>query len=68
MKRAVTYTDARGGSHLSAEGATVSDIAQLFVGEKMPIGAATAMAKCVYDKRKELERIFAEHDEAIQPS
>lgn len=68
MKRAVTFTDAAGRSHATAEGATVSDIAGLLINEKFPAGAATDLAGKILARRKDIERIFAEHDEAIQPS
>jgi hypothetical protein len=65
MKKAITYTDAAGRPHNSAEGATVSDIAGLFINEKTPAGAASGIASIVFARRKDIERIFAEHDDAI---
>lgn len=65
MKRAVTFTDGRGQSHHTAEAATVSDIAGLLINEKFPQGAATDLAAKILKRRKDIERIFAEHDEAV---
>jgi hypothetical protein len=67
MKKAITYTDARGQSHLTPEGATVSDIAGLFISEKTPSGAAGEIAKVVLSRRQDIERIFKEHDIATDP-
>lgn len=64
MKKSITYTDARGQSHNSAESATVSDLAGLLTCQKMPLGAATDIARKIFAKRADLERIFKEHDEA----
>lgn len=65
MKKAVSYTDARGHSHNTPEAATVSDLAALFV--KDPNGVAMDFAQKIFANRAKIEQIFAEHDEAIQP-
>ncbi len=65
MKRSVTYTDAGGRPHQTAEAATVSDIAGLFINEKTPAGAASGIAAIVFARRKDIERIWAEHDDAV---
>lgn len=67
MKKAVTFTDAAGRTHLSAEGATVSDIAGLLINEKFPAGAATDLATKIFKRRSDIERIFKEHDIAVDP-
>ena len=67
MKKSVTFTDAGGRSHQTAEAATVSDIAGLLINEKFPQGSALDLASKILKRRKDIERIFAEHDEAIQP-
>jgi hypothetical protein len=64
MKRTVSFTDARGRSHNTAEAATVSDIAALF--DKDPSGVAADFAQKILAKRNDIERIFAEHDEAVE--
>lgn len=67
MKKTVSYTDSRGQSHNTAEAATVSDLAAIFLSEKTPNGVAMDVAQRILSNRKEIERIFAEHDEATQP-
>lgn len=67
MKKTVSFTDARGGTHHTAEAATVSDLAGLFINEKTPSGAAQGIAAIVLKRRSDIERIFREHDEATQP-
>lgn len=64
MKRAISYTDAHGRSHNSPEAATVSDLAALFTGSPRAVG--TEIATLVLAQRKEIERIFAEHDDATK--
>ena len=66
MKRAVSYTDAAGRSHLTPEAATVSDVAGLLINERFPQGAAEELGAIILARRSDLERIFREHDEAVQ--
>lgn len=62
MAKSVTaFTDAKGRLHPSARAATVSDLADLFGSAE---GMATGIANTILDKRVEIERIFAELDEA----
>jgi sulfur carrier protein ThiS len=66
LKRTISFTDGRGRSHNCPEAATVSDLAALF--DKDPNGVATDFAQKILSKRKEIERIFEEHDEAVSQS
>lgn len=62
MAKLVTaYADAKGKLHQSSRAATISDLADLFGSAE---GMATGIANTVLDKRAEIERIFAEHDQA----
>lgn len=65
MKRTVSFTDGQGRSHNTPEAATVSDLRALF--PKDPDGVALDFAQKILANREKIERIFAEHDEAIQP-
>jgi hypothetical protein len=67
MKKSVTFTDAAGRAHNTPDAATVSDLAGLLINENLPAGAAADIASKFFKRRKDVERIFAEHDEAIQP-
>lgn len=58
----IAYTDARGRLHANPQAATVSDIAALFPGME---GIALGIAHSILDKRRDLERIFAELDEMV---
>ena len=60
-KVTVGFTDARGRLHSTARMATVSDISALFGSME---GLSTGIANTILDHRSELERIFAEYDEA----
>ena len=56
------FRDSKGGLHASLEKATLEDLAGVLgrVGEE---GGMTAeVAKLIFDRRMEIERIFAEHD------
>lgn len=66
MKRTISYTDARGRLHATPEPATVSEICDLLGGDAEKEGLAYGIAKEILAKRTELERLFREHDEAIQ--
>jgi hypothetical protein len=58
----VAYRDSKGGLHASLEKATLEDLAGVLgrVGDEG--GMTAGVAKLIFDKRSEIERIFAEHD------
>lgn len=58
----VAYRDSKGGLHASAEKATLEDLAAVLgrVGDEG--GMTAGVAKLIYDKRAEIERVFLEHD------
>lgn len=60
--RCVAYRDAKGDLHANLEKATLEDLAAVLgrVGEEG--GMTSGVAKLIFDKRREIERIFAEHD------
>lgn len=59
------YRDAKGGLHSSPEKATLEDLASVLgrVGDEG--GMTAGVARMIYDKRAEIERIFAEHDSIV---
>lgn len=59
----VAFRDSKGGLHASLEKATLEDLAGVLgrVGDEG--GMTAGVAKLILDKRQEIERIFAEHDE-----
>ncbi|MEE4451142.1 hypothetical protein [Novosphingobium resinovorum] len=59
------YRDAKGGLHSSAERATLEDLAAVLgrVGDEG--GMTSGVARMIFDKRTEIERIFAEHDAIV---
>lgn len=58
----IAYRDSKGGLHGSAEKATLEDLAAVLgrVGDEG--GMTAGVARMIFDKRAEIERVFAEHD------
>lgn len=56
------YRDIKGGLHSSPEKATLEDLAGVLgrVGDEG--GMTAGVARMIFDKRAEIERVFAEHD------
>lgn len=63
--KCTAYRDSRDGLHASAERATLSDLALVLgrVGEDG--GLTMGVARMIFDKREDLERVFAEHDAMV---
>lgn len=61
----IAFRDSKGGLHASLEEATLKDLAAVLgrVGDEG--GMTAGVAKLIFDKRQEIERIFAEHDELV---
>lgn len=59
------YRDDKGGLHPTAERATLADLAGVLgrVGEEG--GMTAGVAKLIFEKREDIERIFAEHDNIL---
>ena len=59
------YRDDKGGLHSTPEKATLADLAGVLgrVGEEG--GMTAGVAKLLFEKRKEIERVFAEHDRMV---
>lgn len=59
------YRDMKGGLHSTPEKATLADLASVLgrVGEEG--GMTSGVAKLIFDKREEIERVFLEHDEIV---
>lgn len=59
------YRDTKGGLHSTPEKATLADLAGVLgrVGEEG--GMTAGVAKLIFDRREEIERIFLEHDEML---
>ena len=59
----VAYRDAKGVLHSTAEKATLADLSAVLgrVGEEG--GMTAGVAKLIFEKRDEIERVFAEHDQ-----
>jgi hypothetical protein len=62
----IAFRDSRGGLHASLEEATLKDLAAVLgrVGDEG--GMTAGVAKLILDKRQEIERIFAEHDQLVR--
>lgn len=60
------YRDTKGGLHSSPERATLEDLAGVLgrVGDEG--GMTSGVARMIFDKRSEIERIFAEHDHMLE--
>ena len=60
------YRDDKGGLHSTSEKATLADLAGVLgrVGEEG--GMTAGVAKLLFEKRQEIERVFAEHDRMIE--
>ena len=56
------YRDDKGSLHPTPERATLADLANVLgrVGEEG--GMTAGVAKLIFEKREEIERVFAEHD------
>ncbi|CCA89964.1 hypothetical protein [Novosphingobium sp. PP1Y] len=61
----VAFRDSKGGLHAGLEEATLKDLAAVLgrVGDEG--GMTAGVAKLVFDKRQEIERILAEHDRLV---
>lgn len=61
----IAFRDSKGGLHASLEKATLEDLAGVLgrVGEEG--GMTAGVAKLIFEKRLEIERIFAEHDQLV---
>ncbi len=61
----VAYRDTKGGLHSSPEKATLEDLAGVLgrVGDEG--GMTAGVAKLIYEKRAEIERVFMEHDSMV---
>ncbi len=61
----VAYRDSKGGLHSSPEKATLEDLAGVLgrVGDEG--GMTAGVAKLIYEKRAEIERVFMEHDSMV---
>jgi hypothetical protein len=59
------YRDSKGGLHLTPEKATLADLAGVLgrVGEEG--GMTAGVAKLLFEKREEIERVFMEHDKML---
>ncbi|GFM29107.1 hypothetical protein [Novosphingobium sp. PY1] len=62
----VAFRDSKGGLHASLEEATLKDLAAVLgrVGDEG--GMTAGVAKLVFEKRQEIERILAEHDQLTE--
>ncbi|WP_404479570.1 hypothetical protein [Novosphingobium sp. BL-52-GroH] len=62
------YRDSKGGLHSSPEKATLEDLAGVLgrVGDEG--GMTGGVARMIFDKRVEIERVFAEHDAIVARS
>lgn len=62
----IAYRDAKGGLHASPEKATLEDLANILgrVGEEG--GMTAGVAKLIFGKRLEIERVFQEHDTVVE--
>lgn len=58
----VAYRDSKGGLHSSLEKARLEDLAAVLgrVGDKG--GMTSGVARMIFDKRAEIDRVFAEYD------
>ena len=61
----IAYRDSKGGLHSSLEKATLEDLASVLgrVGEEG--GMTSGVARMIFDKRAEIERVFSEHDALV---
>lgn len=62
--RCLAFRDAKGGLHGDLHKATLEDLAGVLgrVGDEG--GMTAGVAKLIFEKRAEIERVFAEHDAA----
>ncbi len=61
----IAYRDSKGGLHGSPERASLEDLAAVLgrVGDEG--GMTAGVARMIFDKRQEIERVFAEYDGMI---
>lgn len=61
-KECIAYRDSKGGLHSSLERATLEDLAGVLgrVGDEG--GMTAGVARMIFDKRTEIERVFVEYD------
>ncbi|KHK89332.1 hypothetical protein [Novosphingobium malaysiense] len=64
----IAFRDSKGVLHATLEKATLEDLAGVLgrVGEEG--GMTAGVAKLILEKRAEIERIFAEHDDLVRPT
>ena len=62
------YRDGKGALHATPEKATLADLADVLgrVGEEG--GMTAGVAKLLFEKREEIERVFEEHDAMLAAS
>lgn len=62
----MAYRDSKGYLHTSPEKATLEDLASVLgrVGDEG--GMTSGVARMIFDKRQEIERVFAEHDAMVE--
>jgi len=62
--RSMAFRDSKGGLHGDLQKATLEDLAGVLgrVGDEG--GMTAGVAKLIFEKRAEIERVFAEHDAA----
>lgn len=61
----VAYRDSKGNLHATLEKATLEDLAGVLgrVGDEG--GMTAGVARMIFDKRSEIERVFTEHDSMV---
>lgn len=66
--RCPAFRDSKGGLHGDLDKATLEDLAGVLgrVGDEG--GMTSGVAKLIFEKRAEIERVFAEHDAATVES
>lgn len=61
----IAYADNRGQLHASAEQAVLSDLTAILGRIGAESGITSGIAKCLLEKRAEVEQAFADHDAMI---
>lgn len=64
--RGVGYFDSKGQYFKTAQEATMSDIAALLGRMGEGDSLAPGIAKIIFDKRRDIEHIFRDHDDMVQ--
>lgn len=61
----MAYRDSKGSLHTNPEKATLEDLAAVLgrVGDEG--GMTSGVARMIFDKRQEIERVFGEHDAMV---